>query len=86
MNRTYPGVPVGRTARLWHFVHHDEPDIERPDPKISGRVLLAIVETYEAFVHNDAPDIATACTHDEPDIVITMNRTYLERALTMNRT
>ena len=47
---------------------------------------LTIFETYEAFVHNDVPDIARACTHDEPDILLPMNRTYLGRALTMNRT
>jgi hypothetical protein len=52
----------------------------------SGRSTLAILETYEACVHHDAPDIFGACTHDVPDILLPMNRTYLGRALTMNRT
>lgn len=49
-------------------------------------MLLAIDETYEAFVHNDEPDMFGARFTDEPDILFTMNRTYLGRALTMNRT
>jgi hypothetical protein len=53
---------------------------------LSGRSTLAIVETYEVCVHHDRPSIFGACTHDEPDILLPMNRTYLGRALTMNRT
>ena len=56
----------------------------RPGGLVNVR-QLAMFETYEAFVHSDEPDIPTACTHDEPDILFTMNRTYLARALTMNR-
>jgi hypothetical protein len=52
----------------------------------SGRSTLAILETYDACVHPDVPDIFGACTHDVPDILLPMNRTYLGRALTMNRT
>jgi hypothetical protein len=52
----------------------------------SGRSTLAILETYEACVHHDRPSILGACTHDEPDILLPMYRTYLGRALTMNRT
>jgi hypothetical protein len=52
----------------------------------SGRSTLAILETYDARVHHDRPSILGACTHDVPDILLPMNRTYLARALTMNRT
>ena len=55
-------------------------------PAFSGRSTLAILETYDACVHHDTPDIFGACTHDEPDILFTMYRTYLARALTMYRT
>ena len=57
-----------------------------PPTAPSGQSTLAIVETYEACVHHDVPDIFRACTHDEPDILLPMNRTYLGRALTMYRT
>jgi hypothetical protein len=52
----------------------------------SGRSTRAMYETYEACVHHDRPSILGACTHDEPDILLPMYRTYLARALTMNRT
>lgn len=55
-------------------------------PACSGQSTRAINETYEAFVHHDRWRILGACTHDEPDILLPMYRTYLGRALTMNRT
>ena len=53
---------------------------------LSGRSTLAILETYDVCVHHDQPSIFGACTHDVPDILLPMNRTYLGRALTMYRT
>jgi hypothetical protein len=57
-----------------------------PQDAPGGRSTLAILETYDACVHHDVPSIVGACTHDEPDILFTMYRTYLARALTMYRT
>ncbi len=80
------GLGASPAVQPGGFVHHDGPDIlDRPDAP-GGRSTLAILETYDPFVHHDGPDIFGACTHDEPDILFTMYRTYLARALTMYRT
>lgn len=82
---TWLTIARTRIAPGGPFITMDRTYLARPDIYLYGR-QLAMFETYEAFVHHDGPDIPRACTHDEPDILFTMNRTYLARALTMNRT
>lgn len=79
---TWPPAPpgTGHSFITMHRTYLDQP------PHLMTMRQLAIVETYDANVHNDEPDMVRACTHDEPDILFTMYRTYLGRALTMYRT
>ena len=49
--------------------------------KAKARDILAAVKTLQTIEREHRP-----ATHDERDILLPMYRTYLARALTMNRT
>ena len=80
-----PGGFLGAYSTVFLSITMDRTYLARPGAP-GGQRVIAIVETYDSDVHHDGPDMVGACTHDEPDILLPMNRTYLGRALTMNRT